>query len=704
MKSVVYSAIFALFLLGQPALAKPNPLSATPDQVKTTLEMLEKLAAKHYASKSVNDTLSDQLLDNYLEKLDPNRIYFLARDVNEFQRWETSLDDALKQGDLSPGFDIFNQYRQRVIERMEKNVAFLEDDPDLNFDSEETLVVDAELREWAESEAELDEIWRKRIKNDYLRLLLAEKEREEIPELLIKRYRNQLKRMEKTDSEDVHQHYMNALASLYDPHTSYYSPRQLENFNISMSLKLEGIGAVLQMEDETTQVVRIIPGGPADQQGILAPEDQIVAVGQEDEEMQDVVGWRLDDVVDKIRGPKGTTVRLEIIPAKGENAGTHREIAIVRDEVKLEEQAARSRILDLNQGGQTYKLGVIELPAFYIDFEAYNNNEPDYKSTTRDVAKLLRELKEQEVDGVILDLRNNGGGSLHEVTTMTDLFINPGPVVQIRNANETISRGLRSRSSPLYEGPLLVLINRLSASASEIFAGAIQDYGRGLVVGTQSFGKGTVQSLVPLHQGQVKLTESKFYRVSGDSTQHRGVIPDIVLPSIYNVEEIGESSQDHALPWDEVHRIPVRKHGNYEGILPTLKELHRERAASDPDYNHLVDELALNEERRERAAVSLNLEERQARRDAYEQALYELENQRRTAKSLPPYDSIETWREEDEIDNGDAAAADESGTDTEEEFPPLSEDPILKEAGHILMDQIRLTDTDRFQVVGNEDQ
>ncbi len=338
MKSTGCILFFMLMIAAGPSLAELEPLSSTPSQVQTTLEMLEKLAGKHYASKPLDDNLSSELLDNYLDKLDPRRVYLLKGDVEDFRQWENTLDDTLKQGDLSPGFEIFNRYRKRVLDRMDENIALLENNPEFSFDKQESLMVDEESREWADSEAELDELWRKRIKDDYLRLLLADKKREEIPELLIERYRNQRKRVKQSDAQDVHQHYMNALASLYDPHTSYYSPRQLENFNIAMSLKLEGIGAVLQMEGETTQVVRIIPGGPADKQGILSPEDKIVGVGQEDKEMQDVVGWRLDDVVDKIRGPKGSTVRLEIIPAKGEHAGTHRKIAIVRDEVKLEEQ------------------------------------------------------------------------------------------------------------------------------------------------------------------------------------------------------------------------------------------------------------------------------------------------------------------------------------------------------------------------------
>lgn len=687
----------ALVVVSAVAWGKTEPLSPTASQVQTTLEMLEKLGGKHYASVPLDDARSQELLDNYLNSLDPARIYFLAKDIREFQKWRTTLDDSLRQGDLSQGFAIYNRYVTRVEARMEKAIALLESGAGFDFTVDESIDYDDDKsKPWLETESELDEIWRKRIKDSYLRLLLAEKDEAEIPELLIKRYKNSLKRIDQSDGEDAHQLYMNALTALYDPHTSYFSPRQLENFNISMSLKLEGIGAVLQMNEETTSVVRIIPGGPADKQGILAPEDKVVGVGQGEDPIEDVVGWRLDDVVDLIRGKKGSTVRLEIIPAKGESAGQNRVITIVRDEVKLEEQAAKSRILNLEEGGKTFKIGVIDLPAFYIDFEAFNKREPNYKSTTRDVAKLLEELKAAKVDGIVLDLRNNGGGSLYEVTTMTDLFINPGPVVQIRKDNQ-ISRGYRSKSPPAYDGPLVVLINRLSASASEIFAGAIQDYGRGLVVGTQSFGKGTVQALVPLHEGQVKLTESKFYRVSGDSTQHRGVLPDIAFPSIYSIEDIGESSEDHALPWDQIHGVPVSRNGDFRPVIGRLRAEHEARVSADPDYKFLVQELALNNARRDNKVVSLNLAKRKQELADYEIALFNLENERRRAKSEPPYPDVAAWKAaKDPAEEEDAETVQEKSDDEE---IPLEDDPFLKEAGMILVDELQLTTPAPMEVV-----
>jgi carboxyl-terminal processing protease len=470
---------------------------------------------------------------------------------------------------------------------------------------------------------------------------------------------------------------MNSLAALYDPHTTYMSPRSMENFRIAMSLSLTGIGAVLQFEDENTKVVRVVPGGPADKQGILQAGDVIVGVGQDQEEITDVIGWRLDDVVDLIRGPKDSTVRLEIIPATGESAGTNREIAIIRDKIQLEEQAANSEIIEVNTDVGNYKLGVITVPTFYLDIEAYYNRDPNFKSSTRDVMRLLGELDEQKVDGIILDLRNNGGGFLQEATTLTDLFIDPGPVVQVRYSNQMISRNHRSHADAYYRGPLVVLINRLSASASEIFAGAIQDYQRGLVIGGQSFGKGTVQVQLPVRQGQLKLTESKFYRVSGNSTQHLGVVPDIELPSYFDTEKVGESADENALPWDQINAVPHRRYNFTDIPLETLKERHVYRQSKDPDLVYLNQELSLLRERRKENSISLNESVRRDEMAKYDTTLLTIENQRRQSKGLEPYATIEEWRE--------------SRSPEDDDTRDLSErDPLLYETGNILADYLSL--------------
>ena len=441
-----------------------------------------------------------------------------------------------------------------------------------------------------------------------------------------------------------------------------------------MSLSLEGIGAELTIEDEYTKVVRIIPGGPADLQGILKAGDKIIGVGQDDEEIVDVVGWRLDDVVDLIRGAKDSTVRLDVIPGSGESADTTITIAIVRDKVKLEDKSAQSKILEIEQEGQKFKLGVIEIPAFYLDFEAYRARDPNFKSTTRDVARLLNELTDQQVDGIVLDLRNNGGGSLLEATGLTDLFIDRGPVVQIKDSDSRIYRNQRATIPAQYKGPLLVMINRLSASASEIFAGAMQDYGRALIVGSQSYGKGTVQDVTGLSSGQLKLTVSKFYRVSGDSTQHRGVLPDIQFPSAYDPEEVGESHQDNALPWDQIRAIPHAISTDLQRYIEPLTTAHKKRSAADPDYRKLVESLALSKRWSEDDVLSLNIEKRRERSAKWDAELFALENNRRSKKGLEPYADIASWEK----------------AEVPEEQPIAESDPLLQEAGHILSNQIRL--------------
>lgn len=657
------------------AAGKLVPIEKQAEQTALYREIFDRLATRHYRGQRIDDQLSKRYLEQYLDQLDPLKSYFLQSDINEFNQWQTKLDDLAKRGDVKPGFVIFNRLRERATTQLAWNIDLLQDtERFFDYAGDDSLVLDADERDWLSSTAEAEIFWQKRVRDSMIRLLLNGKEEAKAKELLIKRYENQIKQFEQRDSQDVFQLYINALAALYDPHTSYFSPRTTENFQINMSLSLEGIGAELTTEDEYTKVVRIIPGGPADLQGILKAEDKIIGVGQDDEEIVDVVGWRLDDVVDLIRGAKDSTVRLEVIPGSGEAADSITLISIVRDKVKLEEKSAQSKILEIEQEGQTYKLGVIDIPAFYLDFEAYRNRDPNYKSTTRDVSKLLIDLSEQQVDGIVLDLRNNGGGSLFEATALTDLFIDRGPVVQIRDANQRIYRNQRATMPALYNGPMLVMINRLSASASEIFAGALQDYGRALIVGSRSYGKGTVQDVTGLTSGQLKLTISKFYRVSGDSTQHRGVLPDIAFPSAYDPEEVGESHQDNALPWDQIRGVPHANNSQLQDLVEPLTRAHLQRSAADPDYANLVDILALTKNWNQDQALSLNIEKRRERSAKWDTELFSLENIRRSKKGLMPYADIETWKQAE---------------DPEEENIAES-DPLLQEAGHILTDQILL--------------
>ena len=546
----------------------------------------------------------------------------------------------------------------------------------LDFTGNETLLIDRKDQPWLTSIEEMNQLWIKRLKNDVLNLKLADKKTAEIQETLSKRYNTQLKRLLQTKSEDAYRIYMNSLTLSYDPHTQYFSPRATENFNIQMKLSLEGIGAMLQTEEEYTKVIRVIPAGPADKSGQLKANDKIIGVAQGvDGELVDVIGWRIDDVVDLIRGKKNTTVRLEIIPGNSPDNHQSKVIAIVRDTVKLEDQAASKAILDLSHAGQTFKLGIIDIPKFYIDFEAASRGDPDYRSTTRDVLKLIKELNSESIDGLIIDLRDNGGGSLREVNELIGLFIKQGPTVQVKNTSGRIYITKDEDADMTYKGPLAVLVNRLSASASEIFAGAIQDYRRGLVIGTQTYGKGTVQAMMPLNHGQITLTQQKFYRVSGNSTQNRGVIPDIELPSLYDISEIGENTLEKALPWDFISPASYQPLSDFSALIPELQQLHKKRAANDPDFKYLIETNKLLAERRQLKELSLNEDIRKKERDALESRQLALENERRKAKGEKIIENLDELDKEKDDENGEKEDKGQA---------------LLNETGHILIDYIKL--------------
>jgi carboxyl-terminal processing protease len=660
-----------------------TPLKPERIQSQTTRQIVDRLEKQHYSKLVLSDEISNKLLSSYLDTLDRERLFFLASDIKEFETYRNVLDDQLRASDLTAAFNIFNRYRERYVERLKKISAELPTlIPQMDFSKDEEVLIDRSKQPWASSKAELDELWNQRLKSSVLALRLSGKKPEDIIKTLTKRYKSQLNQFEQLQSEDAFQTYMNALTELYDPHTSYFSPRTSKNFNINMSLKLEGIGAVLQADDEFTKVVRLVPAGPADKQGQLKPADRIVGVGQgANGEIEDVVGWRLDDVVDKIRGDKGSIVRLEVIPASAKTEEEHKIITIERNEVKLEEQSAKKKIVEITQGDRKVKIGVIDLPIFYIDFEAMRRGDPEFRSTTRDVYKLLTELVNEGVEGIVMDLRNNGGGSLQEANALTGLFIEAGPVVQIRTSNSRVLREGKERSTAYYDGPLVVLINRMSASASEIFAGAIQDYNRGIVIGEQSFGKGTVQSLVELEHGQLKLTESKFYRISGDSTQHRGVIPDITFPSLFDMTKIGESALDNALPWDRIEPIRHRNYFEFSPILPDVNKKHLERAAKDPDFIYLNEQLQTLNEARNIKTISLNEAKRKAERDKERTTRLNLENKRRAAKGLKPITLADQDKEDEATENDPVGAAEEK--EKKEEI-----DPLLRESANILVDAL----------------
>ncbi|MBB3046391.1 carboxyl-terminal processing protease [Litorivivens lipolytica] len=659
-----------------------SPLQPTAVQAQTAKMIVKQLEQEHYVNLKLDDNTSAMLLDAFIKTLDPGKVFFLQSDINEFQRLRSQLDDELKKGELSGGFAIYNRYHKRLTERLQKTIGEL---PAMvrNFDftEDEELELDRENSPWPANAKAADDLWRKQIKNRVLSLKLTGKEEKDTLELLLKRYSNQLSRVEQSTSEDVFQYYMNALSSVYDPHTDYFSPRISENFQINMSLKLEGIGAVLQSDDEYTKVVRLVPAGPADKNGQLHPADRIIAVAEgKNGEFKDVIGWRLDDVVDLIRGPKGTHVRLQVIPAESQSEEVRKTITIERNEVKLEEQSAQKEMIQVYRDGRVVKVGVISIPAFYLDFEALRRGDPDFRSSTRDTQRLLNELLADGAEGIIIDLRDNGGGSLAEANALTGLFIESGPTVQIRFANAWVKREGKRRSSDYYDGPLAVLINRMSASASEIFAGAIQDYQRGVVIGNQSFGKGTVQSISPLQHGQLKITESKFYRVSGESTQHNGVIPDIEFPAIYDKELVGESTLDNALPWDTIAPVYHHTYFDIESEIPRLRKEHRKRVSDDPDFRFLSEQLEQMDEFRNVKTLSLNEEVRRKQRDDRRKLQLKLENKRRIAKGLEPLTKLDADEEEEET-----ASVDDNGEEKDKAEEP---DPMLVEASHILVDSM----------------
>jgi len=616
----------------------------------------EFIQKSHYRHAAVDDELSSQVLDRYIEALDSNRMYLLESDVAAFEQYRFLLDDMVRSEPLNPVFGMFDVYRTRVRERLEFALKEIESEPDFTVD--EAYEFDREELPWANSPAELDEIWRKRVKNDALSLTLAEKEWPEIQEILDKRYSRFLKRMDQIKSDDVFETFMNAFAHTLDPHSSYLSPRNSEEYRIQMSLSYFGIGASLQIEDDYVMVINIIPGGPASIDGILQPKDKITAVAQgEDGEMVDVIGWRLDDVVQLIRGPAETVVRLQVMPAGALPGAGEKIINLTRNQVKLEEQAAKSEVISVPRDGRDWTIGVIEVPSFYRDYRALSNGDKDYTSTTKDVKRLISELEEQGIDGLIIDLRDNGGGHLTEATALSGLFIDNGPVVQLRNSNGRISRLDDPDPVPrvAYTGPMAVLVNRYSASASEIFAAAIQDYARGVIIGQQTFGKGTVQNLYSLDQyvrrpddeglGQLTLTIGKYYRVTGESTQHRGVDPDIALPSHIDASVVGESVRDSALPWDTIRTTEFRAGDPLDHTISSLTANHATRAKDDPDFQYLLAGIRDVEEARARTTMSLNIETRLAEREANLEKRLERENSRRAALQLEPLESVEAMED-----------------------------------------------------------
>lgn len=622
---------FAVSGFATPAKQDNMLLKPTPEQAQAAIEAANILTHFHYKAEPFDAKMSEQVFDRYFDSLDADRLFFTQSDIDKFKGDRDKLGDDIMGQDLALPFAVFNLYEQRVSER----TAYAREQLKKNFDftKDESYNFQREKAPWPKTQADLDDLWRQRVKNDWLRLKLAGKKDANIRAVLDKRYATYLDRIHQLNSEDVFQTFMNAYAMSIDPHTNYLGPRASENFDISMRLSLEGIGAVLTRDDDYTAIREIVPGGPAALSGKFKVGDRIVGVGQGDSgQVTDVVGWRLDDVVDLIRGQKDTTVRLEVLPADSGPDGKHQTIALVRKKVSIEEQAAKSSVIDIKNGATAHKIGVISLPTFYEDFDARRRGDKDYKSATRDVAKQIADLKKQNVDGILVDLRNNGGGSLSEAIDLTGLFVGKGPVVQVRNASGRIEEGRNLRTEMAWDGPLAVVVNRNSASASEIFAAAIQDYGRGLIIGEPTYGKGTVQNLVDLDQlkqnekptlGELKMTIQQFFRVDGGSTQLRGVSPDIAFPITADFDQNGEQINENALAWSSIRAASYAPTSDLKSIVPTLVQMHTERATTDKAWQAFQADVADYRKLRKDNSISLNEQVRRQERADQDEKCHE---------------------------------------------------------------------------------
>src|SRR4051812_6920596 len=606
------------------------------------------LEGMHYSGSKLDDRLSAVVYSRYLESIDGQHSSLLATDVAEFEQYKLKFDDMIRSGDVDPAFAIFARYQQRNRERIKFALSQLDKEPDWTLN--ETFEFDREKAPWATSQAELDEWWRKRVKNDALSLELTGKSWDETAKLLKKRYETTLKRIDQVSADDVFESLMNSYARAYDPHSSYFSPRSSEEYRIQMSLNYDGIGASLQLVDDYVTIMNVIEGGPAAVAGTLSVKDRITGVGQGKEgPVTDVLGWRIDDVVQLIRGRAGTSVRLQVLPAGAAPGTTEKTLEFTRNKVTLEAQAAQKELRTIKRGDKEHRVGIINVPAFYQDVEAQSAGDKEYRSTTRDVRRLIKELQAEKIDGLVLDLRGDGGGYLPEATALTGLFIDKGPVVQLKVTTGELEVQDDPESGVAYAGPLAVLVDRFSASASEIFAGALQDYHRATILGQRTFGKGTVQNLVPLDRwsprpvnGQLTVTIGKFYRVTGESTQHRGVEPDVSLPSQIDMDEFGESSLAGALPWDRIPGVPFRLEAkSQQPNLTGLADEEKTRSSTDPDYRWLVADLAANDQMRKQTSLSLNLQTRKAERERVDKERLARENARRAAQNLPALKNAE---------------------------------------------------------------
>ncbi len=674
--STILLSLVLLFISGSLLANVPKeiPVSGLKPSLthqKTVLLITRVMQRYHYKKHKLDNSFSKEILQKYLQMLDPNKSFFIKSDINEFERlYKNRLDDDIKNARLDASFAIFKRFRERVDQRMNKAVELVNYPFDFTLD--ETYLIDRKDAKWADSQKALDNLWRKRVKNDTLALHLMEKEEKEIREKLTKRYEGTQRRTRQMSADDVFQTFMNSYTGALEPHTGYMLPHNAENFDITMRLSLQGIGAVLKSDNEYTSIQSIVPGGPADKSGQLHAGDKVIGVAQgENGAMEDVIGWRLQNVVEKIRGKKGSIVRLNIILKKSGSSEITKEIVIVRDKIKLEEQAVKSSVIESLGGMQGKRIGVIDVPTFYRDFQGASSGNKNFRSTTRDVRKALKELQSKGVDGIVIDLRDNGGGSLTEATELTGLFIKSGPIVQVRDYSGGIEAEIDPDPALVYGGPLAVMVNRNSASASEIFAGAIQDYGRGIIIGEPTFGKGTVQQLIDLSNyvssgkdmGRLRLTIAQFFRVNGSSTQHKGVTPDISFPTIID-SDYGERSYENALPWS---KIKAADYSDWKTArLDKADSNHQKRIKRDSGFIYLQGQAKLFHNLKNEKSVSLNEHKRKAEWAVKDNRRRALRNEYRRSIGLSPLsksdeddedltEKIEDDEKVDEIERNEAA-------------------------------------------------
>ncbi|WP_091210347.1 carboxy terminal-processing peptidase [Mucilaginibacter gossypiicola] len=711
----MFKKVYLLLVLGAALACKASPSKPVkvagsndlqPDEQQSVVckQVASLISNYNYKKVPLNDSVSAIIFDRYIKSLDENHSYFLASDIKDFEKYKTVLDDDIKAGNLADAFYIFNVFQKRYIEHVKYSIEQIS--KNFDFNKTETFVYDRDKLPWIATQSDMDAMWTKRVKYDLLNLKLANADMAKNKETLKKRYENLLTQTNKLSNQDVFQYFMDAFTEAIDPHTNYFNPSNAANFNIEMSRQVEGIGASLQVENEYVTIKTIVAGGPADKSHQISVDDRIVAVAQgKTGEFQNVVGWRVDNAIAIIRGTKGTTVRLEILPAGVNASAKPKVVEMVREKIILKDQSAKKEIRTYNSNGKTVRIGLISIPAFYIDFNDYKAGNPNYKSTTHDVKAILDSLKKENVDGLVIDLRENGGGSLMEAIELTGLFIKTGPVVQVRDTKDQVEIDKDEDPDISYSGPMAVLVDRFSASASEIFSGAIQDYGRGLILGTQTYGKGSVQSAIDLDRvigsslrdkiagvvgggkkttstgsqstyGQLNLTIAKFYRISGNSTQHKGVTPDISFPSVIPLDKYGEDTEPSAMPFDIIAKTDYTKTGDFTGVLPQLKKLHDQRMAGSDSYKYLLEDIADFKKHDADDSVSLKESDLKKQRDDDEAKAFERNNLRRVALGLPALKKGQTKPKNEDLDF------------------------VKREAGQIMTDYISLDN--KFTSVGSQ--